>query len=72
MTTRLKFNVAGITICGNNGGTKIVLFPTMRSEENKEAWSGIPDGKIELLISPDSGVQFDIGEYYVDFTRVEI
>lgn len=70
-TVRVKFNVAEITKFGNGGGTKILLFPVMSgSEENKSFWQHTPSGQIELHISnPD--VEFELGEYYIDFTKAE-
>ena len=70
-TIRSKFNVAEITKFGNGGGTKVTLFPVInQSEENKSFWDATPSGKIELNISnPDA--EFELGEYYVDFTKVE-
>lgn len=72
MTTRAKFNVAEITKYGNGGGTKVILLPvTGNGEENKTFWKYTPAGRIELSITnPD--VEFQLGEYYVDFTKAEI
>lgn len=69
--TRAKFNVAEIAKQGNGGGTNVTLFPVISgSEENKSFWENTPSGKIELHITnPD--VEFEFGEYYVDFTKVE-
>lgn len=69
MTTRVKFNVAEIAKQGNGGGTKVTLMPvTTGSEENKNFWKFTPAGKIELHITnPD--VEFEFGEYYIDFTK---
>jgi hypothetical protein len=70
-TVRAKFNVAEIAKYGNGGGSKVTLFPVMeQSEENKAIWKETPSGKIELHISnPDT--EFELGEYYIDFTKVE-
>jgi len=71
MKTRAKFNVAEITNYGNGGGTKVVLMPvTTGSEENKSFWNYTPSGRIEMHITnPD--VKFELGEYFVDFTKAE-
>ena len=70
-TTRAKFNVAEITTYGNAGGVKVTLFPVIgNSDENKSFWKYTPSGKIEMHITnPD--VEFQLGEYYVDFTKVD-
>lgn len=62
---RTKFNVAEIVKYGNGGGTKVTLFPLMRQSEENEV-----NGKIEIHFSnPDT--EFELGEYYIDFTKVE-
>lgn len=68
---RAKFNVAEITKYGNGGGAKVTLLPvTGGSEENKEFWKYTPNGKIELSIdNPDA--EFELGEYFVDFTKAD-
>lgn len=70
-TIRAKFNVAEITKFGNGGGTRVVLTPVITgSEENKAFWEHTPSGTIEMHISnPDA--KFELGEYYVDFTKAE-
>jgi len=70
---RAKFNVAEITRYGNGGGGKITLYPVIgNSIENKEFWKYTPSGKIELHIdNPHAFEEFDFGEYYIDFKRVE-
>lgn len=68
---RAKFNVSEITQYGNGGGRKIVLQPVIgNSEENKEFWNYTPSGEIVLHITnPDA--EFQLGEYYVDFTKAD-
>ena len=70
---RTKFNVTEITRYGNGGGGKVILLPVIgNSEENKKFWEAAPSGKIELGIdNPKALEAFDLGEYYVDFTKVE-
>lgn len=69
---RSKFNVAEITRYGNGGGTKVVLLPVIGgdNEENKSFWQNTPSGRIELHIS-NPNAKFDLGEYYVDFTKAK-
>jgi hypothetical protein len=68
---RAKFNVSEIAKYGNGGGTKVTLMPVMgSSEENKVFWQHTPNGKIELHIS-NPEVEFEFGEYYIDFTKAE-
>lgn len=70
-TIRAKFNVAEITKYGNGGGANIVLMPVVSgSEENKSFWKYTPSGKIELNIT-EPGAEFELGEYYIDFTKAE-
>lgn len=68
---RAKFNVAEITQYGNGGGKKVTLMPVTNStEENKSFWQHTPSGQIVLHITnPDA--EFQLGEYYVDFTKAE-
>lgn len=75
-TIRAKFNMAEITKFGNAGGTKVTLlqvvriFPTVGESEENEAIGIIPSGKIEMHFA-NLGDDFEFGEYYVDFTKVE-
>lgn len=70
-TIRAKFNVLEISKYANAGGTKVVLAPVIAdSEENKAFWQYTPNGKIELHITnPD--VEFELGQYFVDFTKAD-
>ena len=70
-TIRAKFNVAEITKYGNGGGVRVILMPVVSgSDENKDFWAFTPSGKIELHITnPDA--KFELGDYYIDFTKAE-
>ncbi len=71
MKTRTKFNVSAITTYGNDGGRQVVLNAVIGdSDENKEFWKYTPSGTITLHID-NPEVNFEHGEYYVDFTKVE-
>ena len=68
---RTKFNVAEIAKQGNGGGTRVTLLPVMgNSEENEAFWKNTPNGTIELHIS-NPNVEFEFGDYYIDFTKVD-
>lgn len=70
-TIKTKFNVAEITHFGNGGGRKVILNPVIsNNEENKSFWEHTPSGQIELQITnPDA--EFELGEYYVEFTKAD-
>lgn len=68
--TKAKFNVAEITNYGNGGGTKVKLLPVVGgSEENEEFFKSTPSGSIELYLASDADAKFELGEYYVEFTK---
>lgn len=72
---KVRFNVAEITRYGNDGGTKVVLLPLIgHAPENNVLWRdpANPAGRIELHMSaPDAESLFEMGEYIVEFTKVE-
>lgn len=70
MSIALKFNVAEITNYGNGGGQKVILLPSVHSEENKALWGENPNGKIELHI-PNGETKFEFGEYLVELKKAE-
>ena len=68
--TRAKFNVTEIARYGNDGGSKVTLLPVRDSDENKALWTGVPNGSIQLFIS-NPKLEFEFGEYYIDFTKAD-
>jgi hypothetical protein len=70
-TIRTKFNVTSITTYGNGGGRVVTMAPVMDgSEENKSFSQYTPNGRIELTVTNDDAV-FELGEYYIDFIKVD-
>jgi hypothetical protein len=71
---RAKFNVTSFTKYGNEGGVKITMSPVMgNSHVNKSFWEATPYGLIDMHITNPTAIEelSKMGEFYIDFTRVE-